>query len=323
MSKYLVTITTVLLLGVSPIVYGQYSQPPGPMDTQIKIMQTVDELLTGTQWQVKPLQYDQQQQEEELPPKKQPPKQQQQPKQPPQQQQQPKQPPKQQQQPKQPPKQQQQQHQQPPMQQPHEEQQQMPPKQQQQPKQPPKQEQQQQHQQPPKQQPHEEYQQMPPKQPQQHNEQYQQQYQHEEQQHFENHHDWNRPDYQKLTWHKHHHHYKRYVSPFSWYDPWDFWYDRYHYSDFYFFGAVYDDDWDWLFPGFYTYRWRDYERDDHGFYYRGRRITEVILVFDPYDGLVGIGFMYKGIFIFLRDDAEEYYFDDEPTLVIVARILHW
>ena len=86
---------------------------------------------------------------------------------------------------------------------------------------------------------------------------------------------------------------------------------------------VYDDDWDWLFPGFYTYRWRDYERNDHGFYYRGRRITELILVFDPYDGLVGIGFMYKGLFVFLRDDMEEYYFDDEPTLLIVARILHW
>jgi len=49
----------------------------------------------------------------------------------------------------------------------------------------------------------------------------------------------------------------------------------------------------------------------------------VILVFDPDEGLVGVGFMYKGIFIFLRDDTEEYYFDDEQTLVIVGRILHW
>ena len=302
MSKYLATITALLLLGASPIVYAQHSPPAGPEAAQIKIMQTVDVLLAGTQWQIKPLQQNSQQPEEELPPK-QPPKQQQQPKQPPKQGQY-QQPPKQQQQPKQPPKQQQQ----PPMQQ-HEEHQQMRPKQQQQPKQPPKQQQQ-----PPMQQ-HEEHQQMPPQ-------QHQQQYQHQEPQHFEKYHDWDRPDYQKLTWHKRHHH-KRYHSPFNWYDHWDFWYDRYHYSDFYFFGMVYDDDWDWLFPGFYTYRWRDYERNDHGFYYRGRRITELILVFDPYDGLVGIGFMYKGIFVFLRDDMEEYYFDDEPTLLIVARILHW
>ena len=300
MSKYLATITALLLLGASPIVYAQHSPPAGPEAAQIKIMQTVDVLLAGTQWQIKPLQQNSQQPEEELPPK-QPPKQQQQPKQPPKQGTY-QQPPKQQQQPKQPPKQQQQ----PPMQQ-HEEHQQMPPKQQQQPKQPPKQQQQ-----PPMQ--HEEHQQMPPQQ--------QQQYQHQEPQHFEKYHDWDRPDYQKLTWHKRHHH-KRYHSPFNWYDHWDFWYDRYHYSDFYFFGMVYDDDWDWLFPGFYTYRWRDYERNDHGFYYRGRRITELILVFDPYDGLVGIGFMYKGLFVFLRDDMEEYYFDDEPTLLIVARILHW
>ena len=302
MSKYLATITALLLLGASPIVYAQHSPPAGPEAAQIKIMQTVEVFLAGTQWQIKPLQLNSQQREEELPPK-QPPKQQQQPKQPPKQGTY-QQPPKQQQQPKQPPKQQQQ----PPMQQ-HEEHQQMPPKQQQQPKQPPKQQQQ-----PPKQQ-HEEHQQMPPQ-------QHQQQYQHQEPQHFEKYHDWDRPDYQKLTWHKRHHH-KRYHSPFNWYDHWDFWYDRYHYSDFYFFGMVYDDDWDWLFPGFYTYRWRDYERNDHGFYYRGRRITELILVFDPYDGLVGIGFMYKGIFVFLRDDMEEYYFDDEPTLLIVARILHW
>ena len=273
MSKYLATITALLLLGASPIVYAQHSPPAGPEAAQIKIMQTVEVFLAGTQWQIKPLQLNSQQREEELPPK---------------------QPPKQQQQPKQPPKQ---------------GQYQQPPKQQQQPKQPPKQQQQ-----PPMQQ-HEEHQQMPPQ-------QQQQQYQHQELQHFEKYHDWDRPDYQKLTWHKRHHH-KRYHSPFNWYDHWDFWYDRYHYSDFYFFGMVYDDDWDWLFPGFYTYRWRDYERNDHGFYYRGRRITELILVFDPYDGLVGIGFMYKGIFVFLRDDMEEYYFDDEPTLLIVARILHW
>ena len=311
MSKYLATITALLLLGASPIVYAQHSPPAGPEAAQIKIMQTVDVLLAGTQWQIKPLQQNSQQPEEELPPK-QPPKQQQQPKQPPKQGTY-QQPPKQQQQPKQPPKQQQQ----PPMQQ-HEEHQQQPPKQQQQPKQPPKQQQQ-----PPKQQ-HEEHQQMPPQQHQQPKQppKQQQQYQHQEPQHFEKYHDWDRPDYQKLTWHKRHHH-KRYHSPFNWYDHWDFWYDRYHYSDFYFFGMVYDDDWDWLFPGFYTYRWRDYERNDHGFYYRGRRITELILVFDPYDGLVGIGFMYKGLFVFLRDDMEEYYFDDEPTLLIVARILHW
>ena len=53
MSKYLVTITTVLLLGSSPIVYAQHSPPLGPEGTQIKIMQTVDDLLAGTQWQVK------------------------------------------------------------------------------------------------------------------------------------------------------------------------------------------------------------------------------------------------------------------------------
>ena len=287
MSKYLATITALLLLGASPIVYAQHSPPAGPEAAQIKIMQTVEVFLAGTQWQIKPLQLNSQQREEELPPK-QPPKQQQQPKQPPKQGTY-QQPPKQQQQPKQPPKQQQQ----PPMQQ-HEEHQQLPPKQQQ-PKQPPKQ-------QVPYQQPQHEYS--------------------RDDQHYEYHHDWNRPDYQKLSWHKHHHH-KRYFSPFRWYDSWDFWYDRYHYSDIYFFGMVYDDDWDWLFPGFYTYRWRDYERNDHGFYYGGKRITELILVFDPYDGLVGIGFMYKGIFIFLRDDMEEYYFDDEPTLFIVARILDW
>lgn len=202
--------------------------------------------------------------------------------------------------------------QQPPQQQ---QQQQMPPKQQ-----PPQQQGQHQYpppQYPPKQQPKQQYQYQYPL------PQYTQKQQPPPKHEYERNHDWDRPDYDRLSWHKHHHHPKRYISPFRWYDPWDYWFGYFRYSDFYFYGLIYDDDWNWRFPGCYSYRWYDYERDNHGFYYRGKRITQLILVFDPYDGLVGIGFMYKGVFIFIRNDMEEYYFDDEPTLFIIARILHW
>ena len=50
MSKYLATITALLLLGASPIVYAQHSPPAGPEAAQIKIMQTVEVFLAGTQW---------------------------------------------------------------------------------------------------------------------------------------------------------------------------------------------------------------------------------------------------------------------------------
>jgi len=137
---------------------------------------------------------------------------------------------------------------------------------------------------------------------------------------YKRHHDWAHPDYERLNWHKRHHKPRRYVSPFRWYDPWDYWDNHYRTSSYCFFGMIYDDDWLWRFPGCYSYRWYDYELNSHGFYYHGKRITKLILIFDRFDGLVGIGFMYKGIFVLIRDDLEEYYFDDEPTLHIIARI---
>ena len=319
MRKYLIPITVALFMGLSSIVYAENSST---MSSQLlpkaTATQQANSMLRAQYAQAK-----QSQQEIILPPKQQPPQQQQQQQMPPKQQ---------------PPKQQQQQ-QMPPKQQPPKQQQQQPPKQQPPKQQPPKQQppQQQGQQMPPKQQPSQQqgqHQYPPPQYPpkQQPKQQYKYQYplpQYTQKQQpppkheYERNHDWDRPDYDRLSWHKHHHHPKRYISPFRWYDPWDYWFGYFRYSDFYFYGLIYDDDWNWRFPGCYSYRWYDYERDNHGFYYRGKRITQLILVFDPYDGLVGIGFMYKGVFIFIRNDMEEYYFDDEPTLFIIARILHW
>ena len=71
-----------------------------------------------------------------------------------------------------------------------------------------------------------------------------------------------------------------------------------------------DGAWNDRFPGLRSYRWRG-----DNFWYMGRHITNAILFYDDSDELVGVGFMYNGVFVFLRDDNSRYD-NHEPSVLL-------
>ncbi|EGO61731.1 hypothetical protein [Acetonema longum] len=139
-------------------------------------------------------------------------------------------------------------------------------------------------QQPPKlpQQPQRPPQQQPPKQPQRPPKHPQQRPQHS----------WNHPSYRNPQWRQD---VRRDAPPFQWYEK------RSRYSaPGYRMEPIYDRSWNDRFPGLRAYRWQD--RPDRGFWYRGHRITDAVMFYDAFDDLVSVGFMYNGVFMFVRDD---------------------
>lgn len=66
-----------------------------------------------------------------------------------------------------------------------------------------------------------------------------------------------------------------------------------------------DHEWRHRFPGLQAYRWHSRGHHD-SFFYEGRRITHGVLFFNHSDHLVGVGFMFNGHFVFVRDDHRSY-----------------
>ncbi len=107
---------------------------------------------------------------------------------------------------------------------------------------------------------------------------------------------WEHPSYRHKDWH--HAKYSSF-SKFKWYDHRDrFSPSRYHMKE------IYSRDWNSRFPGLRSYKWRDTRGE--GFWYRGRRINDAVLFFNHANRMVGVGFVYNGSFIFIRDDHRAY-----------------
>ncbi len=121
-------------------------------------------------------------------------------------------------------------------------------------------------------------------------------------------HDWSHPAYRSENWH-------RTIfpadvnSPFRWHEPFSSARERFGSFD-YRLDRIDDRDWDDRFPGLNCYRWRDQDLFGRGFWYQGERISDCVLFFDEWDQMVGIGFMFNGVFLFLRDDMESYEYND-------------
>jgi hypothetical protein len=82
--------------------------------------------------------------------------------------------------------------------------------------------------------------------------------------------------------------------PFRWHQNSVWFADRYRME------RLYGRDWDDRFPGLRVYRW--YDRDDGGFWYHGHRIRHALMFYNEDDEFVSVGFVFNGVFIFLRDD---------------------
>lgn len=105
-------------------------------------------------------------------------------------------------------------------------------------------------------------------------------------------HSWDHPSYRNTQWRQDA---RRDAPPFQWYEK------RSRYSaPGYRMEPIHDRSWNDRFPGLRAYRWQD--RPDRGFWYRGHRITDAVMFYDASDDLVSVGFMYNGVFMFVRDD---------------------
>jgi len=83
-----------------------------------------------------------------------------------------------------------------------------------------------------------------------------------------------------------------------------------------------DRDWEQRFPGLHSYRWHDSHRYDQGFFwYRGVRINDAVLFYDDWDELVGVGFMYDGAFVFIRDDYSVHQHQHDSTLLALVLLI--
>ncbi len=117
----------------------------------------------------------------------------------------------------------------------------------------------------------------------------------DEQYNKDDHHDWSAPAYHDKKWQK-----GTYESiSFSWHEHSErFLPEQYRME------SLHDEGWRNRFPGLHPYRWED--RQGEGFWYRGHHIKKAVFFYNDGDELVSIGFMYKGVFIFVRDDHRAY-----------------
>lgn len=106
------------------------------------------------------------------------------------------------------------------------------------------------------------------------------------------HHSWDNPSYKHPQWRQNS---RRNAPPFQWYEK----RSRFD-APGYRMQPINDRAWHDRFPGLRPYRWQD--RSDRGFWYRGYRVTDAVMFYDAFDDLVGVGFIYNGAFIFIRDD---------------------
>ncbi len=131
-------------------------------------------------------------------------------------------------------------------------------------------------------------------------------------------HDWSHDFYRDANWRRTYFMYRS-PSPFAWHESRPALHDRFL-AHGYRLEPVDDRAWHDRFPGLRCYRWHDNGRHLGHFWYHGRHIRVLMLYFDEWDGLVGIGFMYDNVFVFIRDDHEVYHRSD-AWLVGLAAIL--
>ena len=128
-------------------------------------------------------------------------------------------------------------------------------------------------------------------------------------------HDWSHNAYRDNNWQRVSGSYNE-TSNFRWHETSYSMRDRFSSSD-YWMEPIYDRDWNDRFPGLHSYRWHDNgsHRDGY-FWYRGRRIHDATLFYNNWDEMVGIGFIFNNVFVFVRDDREIYHRRDSSLLSI-------
>ena len=110
-------------------------------------------------------------------------------------------------------------------------------------------------------------------------------------------------------------------SHFRWHESSYSMRERFASSD-YWMEPIHDREWNDRFPGLHSYRWHDNDRYSEGyFWYRGVRIRDAALFYDNWDELVGIGFMFDNVFVFVRDDQAVYHRNDSLLLDMAVLLL--
>lgn len=130
--------------------------------------------------------------------------------------------------------------------------------------------------------------------------------------------DWSHELYRDANWRRTYFMYRS-PAPFTWHESRSTLHSRF-FTHGYRLEPVHDREWRDRFPGLRCYRWHDNGRHLGHFWYHARHIRVLMLYFDEWDELVGIGFMYDNVFVFIRDDHEVFHRND-AWLVGLAAIL--
>ncbi len=80
--------------------------------------------------------------------------------------------------------------------------------------------------------------------------------------------------------------------------------------------------WDSLFPGLRSEKWHEGDGHNQGhFWYHGMRVREAALFYDAKEELVGVGFAFGDVLVFIRDDAAVYHQADAAVLGLALPLL--
>ena len=132
--------------------------------------------------------------------------------------------------------------------------------------------------------------------------------------------DWSHDAYRDNNWHRVSESYNERTN-FRWHETSYSMRNRFSSSD-YWMEPIYDRDWNDRFPGLHSYRWHDKGSYGNGyFWYGGRRIYDCTLFYNNWDEMVGIGFIFDNVFVFIRDDREVYRHHDASLLAIAFLLL--